>query len=131
MLTPAAAGRVQSVALRLVAEREAEIEAHVPREYWSVSARLRAPDARAFDARLTQASPAPQRCYEPGILSAWGLPQVMSRRLRPHISRSRTISLPYERARMCAHIDSAACDLLVQSFSQRCSLCLHCSCEEA
>ncbi|KAK9828106.1 hypothetical protein WJX81_004990 [Elliptochloris bilobata] len=49
------AGRVQSVALRLVAEREAEIEAHVPREYWSVSARLRAPSGRTFDARLTQA----------------------------------------------------------------------------
>lgn len=35
------AGRVQSVALRLVAEREREIEAFVPREYWSVDAELK------------------------------------------------------------------------------------------
>jgi len=48
---------VQSVALRLVAEREAEIEAHVAREYWSVSARLRTPGGLAIDARLSQARP--------------------------------------------------------------------------
>ena len=34
------AGRVQSVALRLVTEREAEIEAFVPKEYWTVSGRF-------------------------------------------------------------------------------------------
>jgi DNA topoisomerase-1 len=34
------AGRVQSVALRLIVEREREIEAFVPEEYWSLSARL-------------------------------------------------------------------------------------------
>ena len=67
VFTAAAAGRVQSVALRLVAEREAEIEAHAPREYWSVAARLRAPDERTFDARLTQASPAPQACYDQAL----------------------------------------------------------------
>ena len=37
------AGRVQSVAVRLVVEREREIEAFVAREYWSLQARLRAP----------------------------------------------------------------------------------------
>lgn len=52
------------MALRLVAEREAEIEAHVPREFWSVSVRLRTPGERTFDARLTQASPAPRCCFE-------------------------------------------------------------------
>ncbi|WP_448582975.1 type I DNA topoisomerase [Thermaurantiacus sp.] len=41
------AGRVQSVALRLVCEREAEIEAFVPREYWTVEGRF-----EAFFARL-------------------------------------------------------------------------------
>ena len=45
------AGRVQSPALRLVVEREAEIEAFAPREYWSVTARL-ASGGRAFEARL-------------------------------------------------------------------------------
>src|SRR6059036_1437657 len=34
------AGRVQSVALRLIVDREREIEAFVPLEYWSVDARL-------------------------------------------------------------------------------------------
>ncbi len=34
------AGRVQSVAVRLIVEREREIEAFVPQEYWSITARL-------------------------------------------------------------------------------------------
>ena len=36
------AGRVQSVALRLVVEREREIDAFVPEEYWTIKARLKA-----------------------------------------------------------------------------------------
>ena len=35
------AGRVQSVALRMICEREAEIEAFLPEEYWSIEAELR------------------------------------------------------------------------------------------
>jgi DNA topoisomerase-1 len=35
------AGRVQSVALRLICEREAEIEAFIPEEYWTIEAELR------------------------------------------------------------------------------------------
>lgn len=35
------AGRVQSVALRIIADREAEIDAFIPREYWSLDALLR------------------------------------------------------------------------------------------
>jgi DNA topoisomerase-1 len=46
------AGRVQSVALRLICEREAEIEAFRPQEYWTVDADLRAA-AGSFAARLT------------------------------------------------------------------------------
>jgi len=46
------AGRVQSVALRLVVEREMEIEAFRPREYWSVTAALTTPKADIFEARL-------------------------------------------------------------------------------
>jgi DNA topoisomerase-1 len=45
------AGRVQSVALRLVCERESEIEAHSPREYWTITAQLSAPGG-SFTARL-------------------------------------------------------------------------------
>ena len=47
------AGRVQSVALRLVVDREMEIEAFREQEYWSIDADLVAP-AGAFTARLTQ-----------------------------------------------------------------------------
>ena len=46
------AGRVQSVALRLVCERELEIEAFKPQEYWTVDADLNAPSGN-FTARLT------------------------------------------------------------------------------
>ncbi len=46
------AGRVQSVALRLVCEREEEIEAFTAREYWSITARLQTAKG-AFSARLT------------------------------------------------------------------------------
>ena len=35
------AGRVQSVALRIVADREAEIDAFIPEEYWSLDAQLK------------------------------------------------------------------------------------------
>ena len=47
------AGRVQSVALRMVCEREAEIEAFRPREYWTVEAHFLTPAAAPFTARLT------------------------------------------------------------------------------
>ncbi len=47
------AGRVQSVALRMVCEREAEIEAFRPREYWSIEAHFTTPAGAPFTARLT------------------------------------------------------------------------------
>jgi DNA topoisomerase-1 len=47
------AGRVQSVALRLICEREAEIEVFRPREYWTVSAQFLTPGGAPFTARLT------------------------------------------------------------------------------
>ena len=46
------AGRVQSVCLRLIVEREMEIEAFRAREYWSVSAALTTPRGQDFSARL-------------------------------------------------------------------------------
>lgn len=47
------AGRVQSVALRLVCDREAEIERFVREEYWQVAAHLATPRQEGFIARLT------------------------------------------------------------------------------
>src|ERR1043166_2861075 len=46
------AGRVQSVALRMVVEREREIEQFVKTEYWTIAANLNAKLPPAFDARL-------------------------------------------------------------------------------
>jgi len=47
------AGRVQTVALRLIVEREREIRAFVPREYWTIDAELQAKKAALF-ARLAK-----------------------------------------------------------------------------
>lgn len=60
------AGRVQSVALRLVVEREREIKAFVPEEYWTLDALLRRRTAQReqFTARLMQV-----RGQEPGLSS--------------------------------------------------------------
>src|SRR6187549_3074435 len=48
------AGRVQSVALKLICDREREIEAFVPEEYWHITARLAAGLPPEFDARLVR-----------------------------------------------------------------------------
>jgi DNA topoisomerase-1 len=49
------AGRVQSVALRLVCDRELEIEKFIAREYWSLVAALATPRGEQFEARLVGA----------------------------------------------------------------------------
>ncbi len=46
------AGRVQSVALKMVCDRQAEIDAFVPVEYWHIDAKLAADQPPAFTARL-------------------------------------------------------------------------------
>jgi len=46
------AGRVQSVAMRIIVEREREILAFVPKEYWSLTAQLWAGEAPQFGAKL-------------------------------------------------------------------------------
>src|SRR5438105_15655264 len=45
------AGRVQTVALRMIVEREREISAFVPEEYWSIIAKLEAQQPPQFGAR--------------------------------------------------------------------------------
>lgn len=49
------AGRVQSVSLRLVCDRETEIERFVPEEYWNLSALLKTPRGDEFEAKLVSA----------------------------------------------------------------------------
>lgn len=48
------AGRVQSVALRLICDREREIEVFKPEEYWQVFADLKASDGTKFETRLVE-----------------------------------------------------------------------------
>src|SRR6476660_3680934 len=48
------AGRVQTVALRLIVEREREIQAFKPEEYWSITARLEGHQPPPFDAKLSK-----------------------------------------------------------------------------
>ncbi len=50
------AGRVQTVALRLIVEREREIKAFVPVEYWTLDAHLQGAKPPAFDAKLIGAN---------------------------------------------------------------------------
>lgn len=49
------AGRVQSVALRLVCDRELDIEKFIAKEYWSIVAKLATPRGDVFEARLVGA----------------------------------------------------------------------------
>jgi DNA topoisomerase-1 len=49
------AGRVQSVALRLVSDREDEIDRFITKEYWSIAATLKTPKGDSFVARLVGA----------------------------------------------------------------------------
>lgn len=46
------AGRVQSVALKLVVDREKEIEAFIPQEYWNITAKLQGEEEKPFTASL-------------------------------------------------------------------------------
>lgn len=62
------AGRVQSVAVRLICEREAEIEAFVPVEYWTITATLKGETTDPFDAKLLQIGD------EKGSISTYGFP---------------------------------------------------------
>ncbi len=48
------AGRVQSVAVRIICERERAIQAFTPEEYWSITAALEANEPPVFDAKLTR-----------------------------------------------------------------------------
>ena len=62
------AGRVQSVAVRLICEREAEIEAFIPQEYWTITANLTGKVPPAFNAKLLQIG------SEKGTISTYGFP---------------------------------------------------------
>ncbi len=91
------AGRVQSVALRLICEREAEIEGFRPREYWTVEVVFATEAGQSFVARLTHLdgdrldrfaldSEAKARAAADAILHAanFAVAQIESRQIRRH-----------------------------------------------
>ena len=92
------AGRVQSVALRLVCEREAEIEAFAPKAYWTVEAELAAQDGAPFPATLC-------RLDGDGIDDAGLASERMAKhaveRIRAGTSRSRRSSATRSGASRC------------------------------
>ena len=45
-------GRVQSVALRLICDREGEIREFIPEEYWTLGAKLKDADGKGFEAKF-------------------------------------------------------------------------------
>jgi len=70
------AGRVQSVAVRLICEREAEIRAFKPEEYWSIDAEAQGPTPPPFKMALAQIkgekARIPNKAEADGILEAVG-----------------------------------------------------------
>jgi len=77
------AGRVQSVAVRLVVEREREVEAFVPREYWTIHATLETERGEAFRADVVRIGGAPTD-VDNGILAEHHAETL--RRLSPRVT---------------------------------------------
>ena len=59
------AGRVQSVAVRLIVDRQKEIEAFVPEEYWNLDAQLSAPGSSKKFAAASPPTPRGRRSRSP------------------------------------------------------------------
>ena len=93
------AGRVQSVCLRLIVEREMEIEAFKPREYWSVTASLETPRGEAFEARLVAMGEVK--------LDRFGLPDRTSAELAVAAVASRELSVASVEAKPASRSPSA------------------------
>ncbi len=76
------AGRVQSIALRLICEREKEIKDFVPEEFWTITARLEAGNPPFFNASLTKIDGEKTKIRDEktaaGIVSElWDLPFIL------------------------------------------------------
>ncbi len=79
------AGRVQSVCLRLIVEREQEIDAFRPQEYWTVKAVLQTPRGQEYEAVLTTLGGKK--------LSKFDIPTAEAAELAVHAVTSRTLTV--------------------------------------
>src|SRR6204780_5303156 len=109
------AGRVQTVALRLIVEREQEIRAFVPREYWTIHALLGAGEPPSFEAKLIKYKgediEVPDEAEEQRVLAAvqkaiWQVSSVAQKEKRrfapPPFTTSKLQQAGYNRLRFTA-----------------------------
>jgi DNA topoisomerase-1 len=109
------AGRVQTVALRLIVEREQEVRAFVPKEYWTIHALLGASDPPSFEAKLIRYNgkdiEIPDQAESQRILSAvdhavWQVASVAQKEKRrfapPPFTTSKLQQAGYNRLRYTA-----------------------------
>jgi DNA topoisomerase I len=109
------AGRVQTVALRLIVEREREIRAFSPKEYWTIHALLAASDPPSFEAKLVKYNGAeieiPDEAEAQRILAAldhaiWQVSSVAQKEKRrfapPPFTTSKLQQAAYNRLRYTA-----------------------------
>ncbi|TKA97510.1 type I DNA topoisomerase [Cereibacter changlensis] len=93
------AGRVQSVCLRLIVEREMEIEAFRAKEFWTVGALLSTPRGQEFEARLT--------VLGGKKLDKFDIPTAEAAELAVHAVTSRSLSVQSVEAKPAARNPSA------------------------
>src|ERR1700678_569492 len=109
------AGRVQTVALRVIVERESEIRAFVPKEYWTIHALLEGSGPPAFDAKLAKGKgqdlEIPNEAESQRILSeirdaVWRVANVVQKEKRrfapPPFTTSKLQQAAYNRLRFTA-----------------------------
>ena len=102
------AGRVQSVALRLVCDRELEIEKFVAREYWSLVATLATPRGDTFEARLVGADGQKIQRLDIGIGRRGRSLQAGAGERGLHGRRDRSQARQAQSAAALHHLDPAA-----------------------
>jgi DNA topoisomerase-1 len=120
------AGRVQSVALRLVCDRELEIEKFVVREYWSILAQLRTEAGAPFTARLSGAdgkkitrldvgTEAEARAFEAALAAAkFSVAKIESKPAKRHPAAPFTTSTLQQEASRKLGLAPARCMQLAQ-----------------
>lgn len=123
------AGRVQSVAVKLIVDRERAIEAFVPEEYWSITALLHTAEQEEFEAKLVSkagkkielANEAAARQVEEDVKDAeWVIARVKtSKRTRNPAAPFTTSTMQQEAAVNWAFLPRRPCELL-SSFMKGC-----------
>jgi DNA topoisomerase-1 len=107
------AGRVQSIAVKLIVDREREIEAFVPREYWSLDARLNKQKGSAEDRRpfLTHLHKIDSKDFEFGSEGA----------LKPHLEALNAATFSVDEIKRGERIRRPSAPFITSSLQQEAS----------